>query len=665
MLDADGEPMDQNRNATVGEVEDDAWQQSFTVDTVAPALAATFPAGNPTLPINHIDITASETLAGQGITVDDVTLTGPAGAVTIDSIESLDGNVHRLHFAEQTADGEYTLTVAAAVTDVAGNPLDTDADGTFGEPGQDDFVHTLTLGIGPHVVSHTPQAAHDLSTGALSSIAVTFSEPVDFTADASGSLWLDDVAITGPAGGIPASNITEVAPNEFDITFAPQSADGIYTFRIGPDVTDLAGNPMDQDGDGVTGEGAADSLAFQFGAFTGMTVTVDGEQFRAQPFIREGAIEVPELGCRIKVADNGEIGDLHRRAAQERPCDTTTYVNFHGQIVAFSYRPVNNHYLQFLVELTGAPTDIRLMLPARTRLVENEAFGQLKADLERQAYLHLQQRGSHILPYRQYLRAKDLGIRLPEAEPVFRIGLLQEDEYGLEPAEVVKPKDFDLAKCYRLNPEDDDLEQTREANVHLLAALGKHDKHFVPVAIKPEYDGYSWADLPLITDIKVEAGNVIHEGLVWAGKLVCVDSVKIIAHTSDGQVFGSDVCMAVRPPEEGKEQKVRCFDGEVYITVDARKQLDEMNVWFHVGGFSDQGDTWDTQQYEFNRALEQFWAEVIGPDEPLRLSLMEAALKVDGEWKAVTIQADGTVQIHCADGKHRAIVPPAAEGGAS
>jgi len=30
--------------------------------------------------------------------------------------------------------------------------------------------------------------------------------------------------------------------------------------------------------------------------------------------------------------------------------------------------------LGFLVEMTGEPTGIRLMLPARTRLVENEAF---------------------------------------------------------------------------------------------------------------------------------------------------------------------------------------------------------------------------------------------------------------------------------------------------
>lgn len=400
--------------------------------------------------------------------------------------------------------------------------------------------------------------------------------------------------------------------------------------------------------------------------FTGMTVTVDGQACAKEPFIRSDLVHHHALGCRIQVVTYTEMSQWQRCVARVGCVgEANVIVNFHGQTVGFSYRPINETSLYYLVDLTGTPTGIRLMLPARTQLVENEAFEQLRVEIERQAYLHLQHRGRHSLPYKQYLRAKELGIDLPESDPVYKIGLLQEDEYGVAPAELAEPKDFDLARCYRFDPACDDDEGVCEANTHLLAALGTFDQPFIPVAINQQYDGYTWADLPRITDVQVEPGKVQHESWVWSGKLICVDSVEIVVRTSDGDTFSSEVCMALRPLEEDKDRKLCYHDGEVYITVNARKRLDETNIWFHVGGYNDEGDTWDTQQSEFNRAMEQFWAEVIGPDEPLRQHLVEAALKVKGEWKAVTIQAAGNVQIHFADGSHKTITPPEAEGGAS
>jgi len=62
------------------------------------------------------------------------------------------------------------------------------------------------------------------------------------------------------------------------------------------------------------------------------------------------------------------------------------------------------------------------MLPARTCLVENEALTELKAALELEAFKYLQELGRHRLPYQEYLRAKELGIELPEAEPCFPDG---------------------------------------------------------------------------------------------------------------------------------------------------------------------------------------------------------------------------------------------------
>jgi hypothetical protein len=74
------------------------------------------------------------------------------------------------------------------------------------------------------------------------------------------------------------------------------------------------------------------------------------------------------------------------------------------------------------------------------------------------------------LPYKEYLRALELGIELPEATPTFQIGLLASCE-APEPVEVKMPEGFPLERCYRFDPSTD--EDTDEANVHLLAALGQ------------------------------------------------------------------------------------------------------------------------------------------------------------------------------------------------
>lgn len=48
--------------------------------------------------------------------------------------------------------------------------------------------------------------------------------------------------------------VTRAIDRSIDINFTPQTDLGVYRLVIGPDMRDLAGNPMDQDGDGIAGE---------------------------------------------------------------------------------------------------------------------------------------------------------------------------------------------------------------------------------------------------------------------------------------------------------------------------------------------------------------------------------------------------------------------------
>lgn len=328
-------------------------------------------------------------------------------------------------------------------------------------------------------------------------------------------------------------------------------------------------------------------------------------------------------------------------------------LNFHGQLVAW-HRRREEDGLYYLVEMTGAPTELRLMLPARTCLVANTAAEQLEAALELETYRYVQRRGHHAMQFKHYQRALALGVQLPEATPTFKVGLIGGGDLP-EPIEVTLPDELPLQRCYRMSETLAEREDFAETNVHLLAALGTFPKPFVPVAIQSGFKGYSWAQLPTIDRIELNAGNVLHKDYVGSGQLVCVDRLVLTAHTSDGQVFHSSVCMAIRvkpteePPIWGAE--------EVLITPAANDRLLAAQIWHHLGGWSEDGDTYDTQEYQFEQELNRFWAELMGPDEHLRRELLEALDGLKEKWHSVTIAHNGRVTICRANGKSRTIKP--------
>jgi hypothetical protein len=379
--------------------------------------------------------------------------------------------------------------------------------------------------------------------------------------------------------------------------------------------------------------------------FSGMNVAVDGKTCPQQPFTSSRAAHHPELGCKIEVRDRDRLNEWHKQWRDSYYHDTVL-VNFHGQIVNFTYGPVSEN-LVFLVNMTGEPTGIRMMLPARTQLIENKAFEALKAAMEIEAYRFIQKRGSHKLPFAEYKRAKEFGIKLPEAEPVFTPGLLSGDTP--EPIEVPMPKDFPLAKCYRFDENCRGCE-TDEANAHLLAAMGNFKEPFVPVTISRTYDGYRWADLPMIGKVEVTAGKELGRRGIWSETLVAVESLRTTVHTSDKKVFTSDVCMAVL--EEPAKERSWGYTN-VYVTLESRSRLDTTDIWYHLGGWNDEGDTWDTQVYDVEQALEEFWATIIGPAEYLRSKIRECLYGIVKDWKTITYEDDETLTIRYKDGTEK------------
>lgn len=393
--------------------------------------------------------------------------------------------------------------------------------------------------------------------------------------------------------------------------------------------------------------------------FSGLQVTVDGTPCPQVAFVSHEAVAHPELGCRIEVCKSQNLDTWHHSSRRGRYYGDNVLVNFHGQIVTLSFHEVGQQGIHFLVDFTGEPTGIRLMLPARTQLVENEAFAALNLALELEGFRYLQRRGRHRLPYKQYLRAQELGITLPEATPTYRVGLLSGD--SPEPVQVTVPENFPIAQCFRFDPDSKDGHETDEANVHLLAALGTFEAPFVPVEIKHEYDGYSWANLPTIGKVDLTIGKALHESWVGSGTLICVDSLTIAAHASDGRVFCSAVCMAIPPAEAGEAGKDRwAWEERAIVTPEAQARLAPTEIWHHLGGFNDDGDMYDTQQYDFEKALDRFWDQLIGPDEHLRRRMFEVISDMEN-WQRITLTPDGCMAIQLPDGSERTVQPPPAQ----
>jgi hypothetical protein len=98
----------------------------------------------------------------------------------------------------------------------------------------------------------TNQVPAGLVAGPVGSVVVTFNEVVD-----AASFGTNDVTVTGPAGGlVPLAGVSDLGDHRsFRIDFAsPQRLAGTYTLTVGPDVLDVAGNPMDQNGDALQGD---------------------------------------------------------------------------------------------------------------------------------------------------------------------------------------------------------------------------------------------------------------------------------------------------------------------------------------------------------------------------------------------------------------------------
>jgi len=99
----------------------------------------------------------------------------------------------------------------------------------------------------PHIVRHTPNG--DIA-GTIDHVEVFFNEAIS-----EETFTLEDVNIISPHGTpITPSSITPLTNSRYEISFPAQTDFGQYVVAVGPNITDIAGNLLDQNGNGISGE---------------------------------------------------------------------------------------------------------------------------------------------------------------------------------------------------------------------------------------------------------------------------------------------------------------------------------------------------------------------------------------------------------------------------
>ena len=391
--------------------------------------------------------------------------------------------------------------------------------------------------------------------------------------------------------------------------------------------------------------------AHRFCKFTGMTVTIDGREHAPESFLPDGGHVFchSDMGVVVAVIERANLSRHEEFFNAEngycRGLDGNLIFNFHGQLIHASYINIPSSRdtpLSYLVDMTGTPTPLRMLLPARTRVVDNEGFTRLKRCLVEDTFRYYLAIGRHKLHHRDWKRARDeFGIELPESDPVYSIGVGHSGH--VEPPPLPNMTAPPLSQCYLA--EDEEL----RGAAHLFAFHAVElESPVFPICIPNGFRDYSWAKLPEIEQVEVvRSEEILTKAWVGCGEVRCVKELRVVLHVSGDRKFESTVPMAVDSDES-----------EVIYVTRAAQGIAPDHFWFFLGGYSDEGDSFDTQRECVCNELDAFWLDLEGPDEQARCEVMELLNKRFGrKWNDIHVSRAGRILIQSADDKTLELKP--------
>ena len=218
-----------------------------------------YPKGNTPMPIDHVSIRFNREIDILSFESSDIVITGPNGPLAFHDTFEWDQNTVSLFFESQNNVGSYTILVGPDISGMDNSGMDQDGDDQFFEMTDDVYAGHFFLQdqAGPYVIASFP---HERVNAAIFQIIVDFNEAI-----LESSISTHDIIILQDNGAqIAIEKVVKKNNNQYEIIPEIPLESGTYTFKIGPDITDLAGNLMNQDQDSIGGETVGDQFVCQF-----------------------------------------------------------------------------------------------------------------------------------------------------------------------------------------------------------------------------------------------------------------------------------------------------------------------------------------------------------------------------------------------------------------
>ena len=125
-------------------------------------------------PLGALEVTFDMPLKPGSFGPEDVSITGPSGAISVTRVQALSETTYRIEFGPTTESGTYALRVGPGIDELAGNlsGMDQDGDGASGHPVGDVYVGSFV------VDGQAPQVVGVFTVRGGTRVGIRFNEPV-------------------------------------------------------------------------------------------------------------------------------------------------------------------------------------------------------------------------------------------------------------------------------------------------------------------------------------------------------------------------------------------------------------------------------------------------------------------------------------------------------
>ncbi|EAZ89155.1 ATP-binding protein [Crocosphaera chwakensis] len=235
-----------------------------------------------------------------------------------------------------------------------------------------------------------------------------------------------------------------------------------------------------------------------------------------------------------------EWSGLRIGVVEETYCWHDGEINFHGLTVEYKFTHIllskareiyRVRYLTTRVEVVDCP-DLKLVLPARKEVVQNEFLDELQTECERTIYEYIRTLSAHRLPYQSWEKAKWLGVDLPEAEAKLYTWVPEcLDNYSDNNGELVEVD----SQCQLVDVNDETYDL---ADYHVFDHAWNQSGKGTLLEPDSDYSGYSWykaltkiVDFSVIVQVGEEKEPL--ERCMGSTKFQRPDDIRIIYFTLD------------------------------------------------------------------------------------------------------------------------------------